>query len=112
MQESERLAGRDGLDPARAGADRPLGEDHDRPDLGRRADVGAATELARVALDLDDAHLLAVLLAEEHHGAEVARLLDRRDERAHRVVFEDDSVDVGRDRSRAVCRLSPGSRRR
>src|SRR5207247_3747105 len=45
VQESERLAGRDGLDPARARADRPLGEDHDRPDLGRRADVGAATEL-------------------------------------------------------------------
>ena len=50
-------------------------------DLGRRADVGAAAELAREAVDLDDADDVAVLLAEEHHRAELARLVDRRHER-------------------------------
>src|SRR5205085_3870381 len=29
----------------------------------------------------------------EHHGTEIARLLDRRDERAHGMVLEDDLVD-------------------
>src|SRR5262249_50849181 len=94
VQEREGLAGGDGLNPAGPGADRALGEDHERADLGRRAHVRAAAELARVALDLDDAHLLAVLLPEEHHRAEVARLLDRRDERPYRMVLEDDAVDV------------------
>ena len=46
VQERPRLAGGDGLDPARAGADRALGEDREAADLGGRADVGAAAELA------------------------------------------------------------------
>ena len=41
----------------------------------------AAAELAREAVDLDHAHDVAVLLAEEHHRAELARLVDRRLER-------------------------------
>ena len=68
----------------------------------------AAAELAREAVDLDDAHLVAVLLAEEHHRAELARLLDRRHERPHRDRLEhllvDDPLDVlallGRERLR------------
>src|SRR5204862_4660923 len=74
------LARGDGLDPPRARADRALRENHERADLGRPAHVRAATELARVARDLDHANLVAVLLPEEHHRAELARFLDRRHE--------------------------------
>ena len=49
-------------------------EDRERPDLRGRADVRAAAELARPAVDVDDAHDVAVLLAEQHHRAEVPRL--------------------------------------
>ena len=49
VQPRERLAARHRLDPARARADRALGEDRERPDLGGRAHVRAAAELARVA---------------------------------------------------------------
>src|SRR5688572_27584268 len=49
----------------------------------------AAAELARVLLDLDDPNLVAVLLAEEHHRAELARLLERRDVCADGQVLED-----------------------
>ena len=45
------------------------------------------------AVDLDHAHEVAVLLAEEHHRAELPRLVDRRRERAHRDVLEDLLVD-------------------
>jgi hypothetical protein len=62
------LAG-DGLDAARAGGDRHLGDDFDEADLTRGGDVGAAAELAAVAADVDDADDLAVLVAEEGEGA-------------------------------------------
>jgi hypothetical protein len=55
--------------------------------------VGAAAELARVTVDLDDPHLFAVLLPEQHHRAEVASFLDRRHECPNRAVLEDDLVD-------------------
>ena len=53
----------------------------------------AAAELAREAVDLDDAHDLAVLLAEEHLRAELARLVDRRLEDPDGTVLEDLLVD-------------------
>ena len=81
VQDRPRFAGGDCLDAPRADADRLLAEDHERADLGGRADVRAAAELAGEAADLDDAHLVAVLLAEQHHGAELARLVDRRQKR-------------------------------
>ena len=93
MEERPRLAGGDGLDAPGSGADGPLAHDRERADLGGRAHVRAAAELAREAVDLDDAHLLPVLLAEEHHRAELARLLDRSDERAHGDRLEDLLVD-------------------
>src|SRR6185436_17671413 len=93
VQERERLAGGDGLDPARTRTDGALGEDHERADLGRRADVRAAAELAREPVDLDDAHDLAVLLAEEHLRTEPARLVDRRLEGPYRAADEDLLVD-------------------
>ena len=54
-QQRVRLARGDRLDAARAGADRALGGDHERPDLRGRAHVRAAAELARVAGDVDHA---------------------------------------------------------
>ena len=94
VQQRERVARGDRLDPARAGADRALGEDRERPDLGGRAHVGAAAELDRPAVDVDDAYDVAVLLAEEHHRAEIARLRQRRLEDPHRQVREDALVDA------------------
>src|SRR4051795_10156561 len=93
MQEGPRLARADGLDAPGSGADGPLAHDRERADLGGRADVRAAAELAREAVDLDDADLVAVLLPEQRHRAELARLLDRRDERAHGDRLEDPLVD-------------------
>ena len=93
----ERLAGGDRLDAARACADRALAEDRERPDLRGRADVRAAAQLDRPAADVDDAHDLAVLLAEEHHRAELARLGDRRLVDAHGQVLEDALVDAALD---------------
>src|SRR5207253_1074903 len=89
VQPCERLAARQRLDPPRARADRSLGEDRERADLGGRAHVRAAAELARVPGDLDDANDLAVLLPEEHPRSEVARLFDRGLEGTHRQVLED-----------------------
>src|SRR5439155_26174708 len=79
VQERVRLAGRDRFDPPRAGPDRALGQDRERPDLRRPTDVCAAAELHRKTGDLDHAHLVAVLLAEEHRRAELPRLGDRYD---------------------------------
>src|SRR5205085_5425597 len=97
VQERVRLARRDRLDPARTRADGALREDHERTDLRRPAHVCAAAELGRVARDLDHAHLLPVLLAEQHHRAELPRFLDRRDERTHGQVLEDLLVDAALD---------------
>src|SRR5918993_291494 len=93
VQEREGLARGDRLDPARTRAHGALRGDHERPDLGRRADVCAAAELAREALDLDDANDVSVLLAEQHLRAEPPRLLDRGFEDAYRPADEDLLVD-------------------
>ncbi len=69
----------------RAGALRDELED---ADLGRRAHVRAAAQLARVVAvaDLHHPHDVAVLLAEQRRRAERARLVERRRDRPHRVV--------------------------
>ena len=63
-------------------------------------------ELDRVAGDLDDAHDVPVLLAEEHHRPEPARLLDGRLEDVHRKPFEDLLVDPALDLA-ALVRAQP-----
>ena len=63
------------LDAAHAGADRRLAEELDQAELAGALRVGAAAELARPVADRDDADLVAVLLAEQRHRADVARLL-------------------------------------
>ena len=64
-------------------------------DLGGRAHVRAAAQLARVGAvaDLDHAHDLAVLLAEQRHRAEALGLLEGGGDRAHGVVGGDPRVD-------------------
>src|SRR5918994_5375030 len=65
----------------------PVGEYLEGPDLGRAPNVSSATQLAREAVDLDDAHEVTVLLTEEHYRAEVARLLERGRKIPHRLVL-------------------------
>ena len=57
-----------------------------------------AAELARDAVDLDDPDLVAVLLAEEHHRAELLRVGFRDDVSADRVVLEHDLIHAPLDR--------------
>src|SRR5581483_7243666 len=93
VDQAERaLAGR-GLDAADAGRDAALGIDLEESDVAGARDVRAAAEFARGA-DVEHAHLVAVLLAEEHHGAGALRLLDRHDLRARRRVLQDLGVDA------------------
>ena len=90
-QETDRLGPGDRLDAAHVGRARALADDLEQPDLGRGAHVGAAAQLARVAAvaDLDHPHDVAVLLAEEGHRPQALGLVERRRQRAHRVVAQD-----------------------
>ena len=57
-------------------------------DLGGRADVRAAAQLARegAVADLDHPHDVAVLLAEQRHRAERLGLVERGRQRADRLA--------------------------
>ena len=58
--------------------------------------MGPAAQLARpgAVADLDHAHDVAVLLAEQRHRAERLGLVERRRQRAHGMVGEDPLVDL------------------
>src|SRR5437016_329915 len=66
--------------------------------FGGGGNVSPAAKLARDVLDLDHAHPVAVLLAEESHRAERLGLCAASLDRAHRVALEDppihESLDV------------------
>ena len=98
------LAAGHGLDAAHAGLDRALGEDHERPDLAGAPAVGAAAQLGRVAADVDDAHLVVVLLAEERHDAARPGRLEVLDRGAEGRVLDDLLVDQALD----LLELLPG----
>lgn len=93
-QEAEGVHADERLDPAHAGADRRLGEDLDEAELGGAGHVRAAAQLAGVVADLDDPDPLAVLLAEQRHGADPARLLLGGDEGVHLEVGQEHLVDL------------------
>ena len=59
-----------------------------------RANVRAAAQLARVVADLDDPHLVAVLLAEHRDRADASRLVLVGDEPAHLEVAQQHLVDL------------------
>ena len=69
-------------------------QDLDQAELAGAGDVGAAAQLAGVVADLDDPHLVAVLLAEQRHRADPARLGLRGDERVHLEVAQQHLVDL------------------
>src|SRR6266511_4193803 len=124
-QEVERVDADQRRDPAHPGPDRRLVQDLDHPELAGARGMGTAAQLARVVADLDDADLVAVLLAEQRHRADPARLLLRGDERVHLQVAHQHLVDLlldvvqhaGRYRLRGVevkaqptrCTISPGT---
>ena len=85
------------LDAADAGADRRLAEQLDQAELARALRVRATAELAGPVADRDDAHRVAVLLAEQGHRARVAGLLLGHDLGVHRQVLEQQRVDLGLD---------------
>ena len=83
----------------RARPRRPSSPRGARTDRSRRSTRRASLRTARRSTrDLDDAHDVAVLLAEEHRGAELPGLVDRRLEDVHRAVLEHDLVDAPLDR--------------
>ena len=86
----------DRLDAADVRGARALADDPEEPDLGGRAHVRAAAQLAREAAvaDLDHPHDVAVLLAEQRHRAERLGLVERRRDRPHRQALEDPRVDL------------------
>ena len=109
-ERAERVEPDERLDAAVGRADRRLADEVDETDLGARRDVRAGAELARPrAADVDHAHGVAVLLAEQRHRAEALRLVERQHPRrhlevvAHRVVG--DLLDLGLRRVRQ--RLTP-----
>jgi hypothetical protein len=65
--------------------------------------VGAAAQFARRA-DVEHAHLVAVLLAEQHHGAGLLRRLDVHHARLRRGVGDDLVVDDALDARDLVVR--------
>ena len=83
------------LDAAHVGGGGSLAEDVEHADLGGGAHVRAAAQLARVGAvaDLDHAHDLAVLLAEQGHRAEAPGLLQGGGDRADGVAGGDPGVD-------------------
>lgn len=64
----EGVAAGEGFDAAEVGADGGFADDADRARVGAVADVGAAAELAGEVADVDDADVVAVLLAEHHRS--------------------------------------------
>ncbi len=90
------------FDAPHARRDRRLLHDLNQSDIARCPDVRAAAQfdgerlasfvmLARQAHG-DHAHLIAVLFAEERHGAGCDGLIDRHEPGHDRLVFEDDSI--------------------
>src|SRR5207237_82136 len=65
-----------GLDAPDAGGDGALGRDLHQAELARPLQVRAPAQLRREVADLDDAHTVAVLLAEEGQGAHPERLVE------------------------------------
>ncbi len=89
----------DRLDAPHARADAALADDHEVADLPARTTVGSTAQLMAVAVDLDGAHPLAVLLVEEGVGPGIDRLLHRHPADDDGAVLADDAPDLGFDRA-------------
>ena len=87
----------DGFDAAHAGRDAALVDDLEQADVAGAPDVRAAAELLAETGDVDDAHLVAVLFAEQRHGAGPDGLIERHDRGFDRGVAQDLLVDQALD---------------
>ena len=65
------------FDTAHSGCHAAFGSDAEQSDVARAPYMRTAAQFAR-RTDIDDAHLVAVFLAEEHHGAEFLRFGNRQ----------------------------------
>ena len=87
------LAGDDFNSPQPA-ADASLPQNDGRPDFRRVVHVGAATQLLAEVADGNHPHLVAILLAEDHHRAGLARLFERHHPPDDLVVRQNVLVDA------------------
>jgi len=87
----------EGLDAAHATRHAALADDHQEADLRRVAHVRAAAQLHGLAGHVHHAHHVAVLLAEQRHGAAGLGFVDGHDLGGHRAVLADLFVDDGLD---------------
>ena len=74
------------LDTAHAGRHTAFGNDLEKADIAGARHVGAAAQLGGKIAHAEDAHLFAVLLAEQRHRAGLERGIMLHDARGHRVV--------------------------
>src|SRR5450432_4491396 len=96
------FAAGDGLNAAYAGGNAAFARDFKQPDIARARDVRAAAQFAAEdasgAGDADDAHLVAVLLAEQSHGAGGDGFIDGqnigRDAGVGQYLFVHDALDL------------------
>ena len=79
LERRQRLEPGNRLDAPDAGSHAAFRHDGEQADIAGRADMGASAQLHAEAGNGDDAHAIAVLLAEERHGAGGHRLLRRLD---------------------------------
>jgi len=107
----DRAAARHRLDPAHPGRDPALRGDHQQADVAGALHVTAAAQLAgEVAVaNRDHPHRVAVLLAEQGHGAQAARLADRHHLLPDRLVADDRPVGQPLDLAQLLLghRLAP-----
>ena len=84
----------EGVDAAHARTDRGLAQHRDAADVAGAGNVGACAQLlGPVTPDGDDAHLLAVLLPEQSHGAGGSGCVDVHDLVGDGPVLREPVVD-------------------
>ena len=96
LQVGQRVVAGDGLDAPDAGGHAAFGDDLEQADVAAALHMRAAAQLAAGA-DVEHAHLVAVLLAEQHHRAELLRLVERQHARLRGGVGQHLGVDQGLD---------------
>jgi hypothetical protein len=84
---------RDGFNAAHAGRNAAFVDDLAEADIAGAAHVGSAAQLLAEIGDVDDAHLIAVLFAEQRHGACADGFIERHHFGFHLGIAEDLLVD-------------------
>jgi len=89
---SYRSSARDSLDPTHVGPHASLGQNLEDAEFAGRPDMGATAQLPAEVVDFDDAHKIAILLAEQRHRTEIPRVFQTGCESTHRMVLHDAPV--------------------